>query len=107
MTDKLKEYAEVYKAFGDITRLEVLILLRNGETCACKLLDHFDITQPTLSYHMKILIGADLVTARKDGLWVRYSLNRCRFNEALKFIHELAYAAPSHQSFPITERGDR
>lgn len=102
----LNEYAEVCKALADKTRLEVLMLLRNGETCACMLLDHFDITQPTLSYHMKILIGAKLVTARKEGLWVHYSLNRRRFDDTLKYIHNLAYAAPSNISAPNIRRGN-
>ena len=43
--------------------------------CACDILEEFAITQPTLSYHMKILTESGLVNARKDGAWTRYTLN--------------------------------
>ena len=46
-----------------------------AELCACDILEEFELTQPTLSYHMKILTDSGLVSARKDGLWTRYTLN--------------------------------
>ena len=64
------------KALADDTRLSIVQLLTNGEHCACKILEHYSITQPTLSYHMKILCESGLVTARRDGAWMHYALNR-------------------------------
>lgn len=73
-----------FRALSDGTRLAALQMLASasGELCACKLLEGFHITQPTLSYHMNILRNAGLVDARRDGAWVHYSLNR----EALQAV---------------------
>jgi len=72
----------VFKALADETRLSILHMLQDGELCACKIQERFDISQPTLSYHMKILSLSGLVKSRKDGLWMRYSLATENFSEA-------------------------
>lgn len=64
-----------FKALSDETRLSILEILTVEELCACHILEYFDITQSTLSYHMKILVEAGLVHSRKDGNWTRYSIN--------------------------------
>jgi len=69
----------VLKALADETRLEILHMLQRQELCACKIQEHFEISQPTLSYHMKILIQSGLVKGRKDGLWIHYSINNQNF----------------------------
>lgn len=69
------EFISVYKALADETRLKIINMLSCGEMCACEILEYFRITQPTLSYHMKILTECGLVKGRKDGSWMRYSLN--------------------------------
>ena len=61
--------ALICRALGDHNRLEIVSMLSGGEKCACKLLEKFDITQPTLSHHMKILCACGLVNARRDGKW--------------------------------------
>lgn len=66
--------ARIFKAFCDPNRLTILGLLRNGEMCACKLLEALSIGQPTLSHHMKILCDAEIVIGRKEGKWTYYSL---------------------------------
>lgn len=63
------------KALSDETRLKIFDMLAQGELCACKILEKFEITQPTLSYHMKILSDSGLVSSRKDGIWMKYSIN--------------------------------
>lgn len=83
------DIALICKALGDSNRLKIVKMLSNGEKCACKLLEAFDITQPTLSHHMKILTECDLVNARKDGKWAYYSLNSETLTEFKKFISEL------------------
>ena len=67
--------ALIFKAMSDETRLRIVDMLSCDELCACDLLEEFSITQPTLSYHMKILTECGLVNARKDGAWTRYKLN--------------------------------
>lgn len=67
--------ALIFKAMSDETRLKIIDMLSCDELCACTILEDFKITQPTLSYHMKILTECGLVKARKDGAWTRYTLN--------------------------------
>ncbi len=69
------ESAIIFKAMSDETRLKIIDMLSCDELCACHILEKFKITQPTLSYHMKILTESSLVNARKDGVWTRYTLN--------------------------------
>jgi ArsR family transcriptional regulator len=69
-------YALLLKALSDETRVQIVDMLSEGELCACKILEEFNITQPTLSYHMKILCKGGLVNSRKDGVWMKYSVNR-------------------------------
>ena len=67
--------AKICRALGDPNRLQIVQMLSGGEMCACRLLEHFQITQPTLSHHMKILCECGLVDARREGKWNHYSLN--------------------------------
>lgn len=75
MRDDYGQYVSMLKALSDETRLKIVDLLSKGELCACEILEDFHITQPTLSYHMKILCDCGLVDSRRDGVWMRYSLN--------------------------------
>jgi ArsR family transcriptional regulator len=70
-----KDYVILFKALADETRLAILDMLSKEELCACHILEEFDITQPTLSYHMKILVESGLVDSRKEGTWMRYRIN--------------------------------
>ena len=70
-----KNAAVMFKAFCDENRLQILYLLRDGEKCACKLLEAMQITQPTLSHHMKILCDSGVVLSRKEGKWMHYSIS--------------------------------
>lgn len=67
--------AQMFKALSDETRLKIVDMVSCAELCACDILEEFQLTQPTLSYHMKILTDSGLVSARKDGAWMRYTLN--------------------------------
>lgn len=69
-----KKMASIFKALSDENRIRILKLLRGGEKCACKLLEELNISQPTLSHHMKILCDAEIVTGRKEGKWTHYSI---------------------------------
>lgn len=84
------DVALICKAFGDSNRLQIVQMLSDGEKCGCKLLEKFEITQPTLSHHMKILCECGLVVARKEGKWSYYSLNCGTLNEFKRFIDGLS-----------------
>ena len=89
MEEKHLENAKVFKAFCDETRLMVLSLLLNGEKCACVLLERVDVSQPTLSHHMKILVDSGVVSARKEGKWTYYSISASGSENAVNLLREL------------------
>ena len=66
-----------FKALADPTRLEILRLVgaQVGPTCVCDIVDHFDLSQPTISHHLKILREAGLVTQSRVGIWSFYALD--------------------------------
>jgi len=84
-----EEYSNIFKALSDPTRLKIITMLKEENLCACKILEKFNITQPTLSYHMKILIESNLVKSAKKGPWVTYSLNKSKQKEIIKFLERL------------------
>ena len=82
--------AELLKVLGDPIRLEIIKqLYKDKELCACNIQDNFDISQPTLSFHMKKLINVGLVTSRKDGTWVKYQVNHVLFLNLLVDLYKL------------------
>lgn len=70
-----KKMALIFKALCDENRIRIMKLLRTGEKCACKLLEELNISQPTLSHHMKILCDSEIVIGRKEGKWMHYSIS--------------------------------
>ena len=78
-----KEDVRMIKALADENRLAILDILQDGEKCACVLLEQLNITQPTLSHHMKLLCDSGLVESRKDGKWMHYSLS-CEGSQKLR-----------------------
>ncbi|NDL67416.1 ArsR/SmtB family transcription factor [Anaerotalea alkaliphila] len=94
MLDDHKQFTVYMKALSDETRLRIYSMLAGEELCACNLLEAFRITQPTLSYHMKILCGSGLVDVRKDGVWMRYSVNREKAALLGAFFQEVEAASP-------------
>jgi ArsR family transcriptional regulator len=70
------ELAGVFRALADENRLAVVRdLAGKGEMCACQLLDGLDISQPTLSHHMRVLCDCGLVRCRRKGRWCYYSVD--------------------------------
>jgi ArsR family transcriptional regulator, arsenate/arsenite/antimonite-responsive transcriptional repressor len=80
--------APVVKALADPVRLRLLSLVashRDGEACVCDLNDAFDLSQPTISHHLKVLHEAGLLDRTKRGVWVYYSTR----SDALADLAEL------------------
>lgn len=82
-------YAKIIKAFSDPKRLQILDMISGGELCACKILERFQITQPTLSHDMKLLCDTGMVNARKEGKWTHYSLNEEKAKEVIGMLEEV------------------
>ena len=84
-----KRMAAMFKAFADENRIQILELLRDGERCACRLLEEMNITQPTLSHHMKILCDSGIVVGRKEGKWMHYSISEDGMRDVRNYLDEL------------------
>lgn len=84
----------LFHALSDRTRLSIIQRLRFGERCVCDLTDALDAAQSRLSFHLRVLKDAGLVTDRKDGRWMYYTLNTDTLSEAGQLVDGLA-AAPS------------
>ncbi len=89
MTYDYAEQAKVMKAFCDENRLRILAQLRGGERCACMLLEHLEIGQSALSYHMKILVESGVVESRECGKWTHYSLSETGASSAVARMQEV------------------
>ena len=81
--------AKVLKAISDPKRLRIVDMLSCGELCACKILEAFHITQPTLSHDMKVLIEAKIVNDRREGKNIYYSLNKEQIDVFEKTMQEI------------------
>ena len=92
MDEKYKEYAPFFKMLSDPNRLMIVDMLSCGELCACVILEKFQITQPTLSHHMKNLCGSGLVNGRREGKWMYYSLNNETTRNLRAFLSEITTA---------------
>ena len=77
--------AKMLKAISDPKRLRIVDMLSCGEQCACKLLEAFAVTQPTLSHDMKVLVEAGIVNCRREGKNIYYSLD----HDVLELLHRL------------------
>lgn len=66
---------KVFKAFDDVNRIKIINLLSQEKMCGCRILEELDVSQPTLSHHMKILCDSGIVNSCKDGKWTMYSLS--------------------------------
>jgi ArsR family transcriptional regulator len=85
---------QLFHALSDGTRISILQRLRLGERCVCDMTDALDAAQSRLSFHLKVLKEAGLVTDRRDGRWMYYTLNPDTLAEVAEVIDALA-AAPS------------
>ena len=83
--DEIKKF----KALSDENRLTIIHSLKNNEKCACKLLDELNISQSTLSHHMKILCDAGLVVFRKEGKWMHYRINKDEVQNIIDFLESI------------------
>lgn len=85
-----KYYSDIFKILSDSNRLKIIDLLSSGEVCACNILKHFNITQPTLAHHMNILKKSGLVSCKKKGTWCIYKLNLEKYDEIKEFITKIS-----------------
>jgi ArsR family transcriptional regulator, arsenate/arsenite/antimonite-responsive transcriptional repressor len=82
----------LFHAVSDGTRLSILERLRFGERCVCDMTDALDAAQSRLSFHLKVLKDAGLVTDRREGRWMYYTLNQDTLGEMAELVEGLASA---------------
>ena len=88
MNKKYIVQARVFKAMSDENRLKILELLHEREYNASELLAEMDFGQSTLSHHMRILLSAGVVQARKNGKWTYYYLQKKAYEEMAEWIRQ-------------------
>ncbi len=84
----------IFKALGDTTRLGIFRLIagQDAEICVCDITDRFDVSQPTISHHLRVLRNAGLVTVSRRGVWAYYGVDPA----GMAFLREsVAAFAPS------------
>lgn len=93
-----EERAKVFKALCDEKRQRILELLQSGEKCACVLLEHMDMPQSTLSYHMKILCESGIVEGRDEGKWTYYHISPEGSQKAIALLTEITQIGAASNS---------
>lgn len=86
---------DAFKALSDPNRRKILDLLRSGEKTAGELADHFDMAKASVSHHFTVLKHADLITSRREGQQIYYSLNTTAVEDFLVVVWNLFSASPN------------
>ncbi|PWA08380.1 ArsR family transcriptional regulator [Pueribacillus theae] len=92
---KLEKATSVLKLLGDKTRLTMIGLMSHHECCVCEFVEVFDMSQPSISQHLRKLRDAELVKERRKGQWIFYSLNK--ESEAYPLIEALLTHIPDQK----------
>lgn len=94
---RLSKAAAMFKALGDERRIRIVRqIAENPGICSCRVLEEYDMSQSTLSHHMKLLCEAGLIACEKDGKWVHYTLNQDGFEKAIEALQDLEETASRH-----------
>jgi ArsR family transcriptional regulator len=97
----LARHAALFHALSDVRRLRILDLLRRGEACVCELLDDLECGQSLLSFHLKTLRDAGLVTMRKEGRWSYYQIAPLAFEHAEEAAAAYRIPAQERRRLPV------
>jgi ArsR family transcriptional regulator len=88
----------VFKALSDPTRREILRLLSQGEKTAGELASKFDMTKPSMSHHFTVLKDAELISSRRNGQQIWYSLNTTVAQDAIAWVMDLVERSSGKRS---------
>ncbi|SDH95964.1 transcriptional regulator, ArsR family [Alteribacillus persepolensis] len=92
----IEKAAPILKLLGDKTRLTMVALLHEGECCVCEFTEIFNMSQPSISQHLRKLRDAGVVHEERRGQWVFYSLNTS--NELYPLVEQVVKQLPSQKS---------
>ena len=85
--------AQAFHALGDETRVAILKQLARGERCVCDIQAGLELSQPLLSFHLRVLRRAGLVQARREGRWAYYALSAAGLEPLRQYLERLQTAA--------------
>jgi len=88
----VERFTTILKALAHPVRLRMVDLIRQGggDVCVCEFEKHFELKQPTISHHLRILREAGLIRSRQDGTWVRHTIDGKVFALAQQLLASLA-----------------
>lgn len=92
--DPVGRAQRLFRALSDETRLKILSLLAGGERCVCELTDSLGAAQSRMSFHLRVLKDAGLVTDRRDGRWIYYQVNSAALEEGAGLLSQLEHGFP-------------
>ncbi|GEK30422.1 hypothetical protein KZO01_07310 [Kurthia zopfii] len=79
------------KVLGDLNRLKIIAMLKNGELCVCEFTDVLQISQPAVSQHLKKLKESNIIQERKEGTWKYFRINENLAPIPAKIIDEIEF----------------
>ena len=100
-TPNLTHAAQLFHALSDETRLGILDMLQDGERCVCELQAELDAAQSRLSFHLRVLRDAGLVSDRKEGRWMYYTIVPDALAAAHDFVVAFHPAGNARRKLPI------
>lgn len=93
MTLTINEAATIFKLLGDKTRVTIMKLLEEDECCVCELVEVFQMSQPSISQHLRKLRDNGMIREKRKGQWIFYSLDKD--GESYPLIKHVLEALPS------------
>lgn len=81
VSKKITKNVRLFRAIADENRLQILQMLHSGEKCVCEIWKHLGLSQNLISHHLKVLKDLNLISSRKEGLWVFYKINKIELSK--------------------------
>ena len=97
--NELRILADTVKSIADQTRLAILTMLHDGEMCVCEIMEALPVSGPAVSHHLRILRQAGLITDRRQGKWIFYSLDPDAVESAASLLDRMLFQ-PTRQLTP-------
>ena len=97
----------VFKALADPSRIKIIEFLRNGEKCVCEIVEQVGFAQPTVSRHLKVLIVSGILTRRKKGNKMLYSITYSNIYDLIDFVDARFIDSLSKHVIAMVKQGYR
>ncbi|MFZ2414421.1 MAG: metalloregulator ArsR/SmtB family transcription factor [Minisyncoccia bacterium] len=88
VSKKITKIVRLFRAIADENRLQILQMLQSREKCVCEIWKHLGLSQNLISHHLKVLKGLNLISSRKEGLWVFYKINKSELSKLNSLLNK-------------------